>query len=51
MHNFRFNVYFHNTGEGVGKNIICLCTISKENLFTCKISSLVLLRLLSYASS
>ena len=35
----------------VNGKIICLCTRSEENLFSCKISSVVLLRLLSYASS
>ena len=35
----------------VNGKIICLCTRSEENLFVRKISSLVLLRLLSYASS
>ena len=35
----------------VNPKIICLCTRSEENLFARKISSVVLLRLLSYASS
>ena len=32
----------------VNGKIICLCTRLEENLLSCKISSLVLLRLLSY---
>ena len=35
----------------VNGKIICLCTSSDENLFTCKISGPKLLQLLSYASS
>ena len=35
----------------VNGKIICLCTSSDENLFTCKISGQKLLRILSYASS
>ena len=37
--------------KGVNGKIICLCTSSDENLFTCKISGPKLLRILSYASS
>ena len=63
MQNFRLNVYavylFHRhydvllgpVFQEVKGLIICLCTRSEENLFACKISSLVLLQLLSYASS
>ena len=35
----------------VNGKIICLCTCSDENLFTCKISGQKLLRISSYASS
>ena len=37
--------------KGVNGKIICLCTSSDENLFTCKISGQKLLHILSYASS
>ena len=67
MQNFRLNVYTvylfltciimycqdcsFSRSKRVNGKIICLCTRSEENLFSCKIPSLVLLRLLSYASS
>ena len=37
--------------KGINGTIICLCTSSDENLFTCKISGQKLPRILSYASS
>ena len=64
MQNFRLNVYmvylfWHRYSQCIVRTdnhlvngkIICLCTSSDENLFTCKISGPKLLQLLSYASS
>ena len=45
-----YNVLSSVFQEVKGK-IMCLCTRSEDNLFACKISSLVLLQLLSYTSS
>ena len=45
------NHNFFQEVKGLTEKIIYLCTRSEENLFVCQISSLVLLRLLSYASS
>ena len=57
MYGLHYNVLLeliiicYTRSKRVNGKIICLCTSSEENLFTCKIPGQKLLRILSYASS